>query len=132
MLSPRQEVHNLKHYLKMKINDIMECANKALEAIRQIRGIDCNHFFTARRELARKMGPIKEFTLRIEYIKPNEKTIAVITKKHTQKALEGQEENDVWEMVEKDCLSGFFALITMGKGPLSWDKFVTGEYNGIE
>lgn len=110
----------------MRINDICECANTLLDKERAIKGIANNTFFTSRKFIEKKMGAIKEFSIFIEF---NNK--GVFTLKHTRRAEVGQEDT-VWQELEVEATAGFMGILINGKGVLSWDKFVTGEYNGIE
>ena len=69
MLKLKQEVHNLKHYLKMKTNDVINCINKTLDAEREAKGLPkmLGHFVFCI-DWKKGMGPIKEFQARVDFV----------------------------------------------------------------
>lgn len=114
----------------MKINDIIECMNQTLDSKRSTMSDPSNAFFTIRKTIDRKMGPIKVFTTYIEFHN-GEENYLVYKDIHTCRSLEGQE-GDKWEELDKETIKQLMNLMVYGEGKLSWDKFVTGEFHGIE
>ena len=114
----------------MKINDIIECINQTLDIRRNTLKIKSKAFFTIRKAIERKMGPIKVFHTYIEF--QNEgKTYPVYKSSNIERVIEGQE-SDIWNRIDKETVKALMNIMLYGVGIYSWDKFVTGEYHGIE
>lgn len=72
----------------MKINDILECFNRALDANGNPRGVH----YVAHSTWTRKMGSIKSASTIITLCDPKEKPKEIIRAEYTTNILNGQEE----------------------------------------
>ena len=74
----RQEVHNQKHWEKMKINSVLEAINRALDEERAKRSLDIKGHFTSTMNIKKSMGPYKQCYINIRKLIFNSKGIPYI------------------------------------------------------
>ena len=131
MLRLKQEVHNLKHYLKMKTNDVINCINKTLDAEREAKGLPkmLGHFVFYI-DWKKGMGPIKEFQARVDFVNMKYGTThPVIRYNHVENCPNDLVEKTK-EMLELRTLEEFFKALRLGAGKGAYENFVNGEFQG--
>lgn len=118
----------------MRIDEILECVNTALDRERHGDGFCCPAYFNYHRVIRRKIGATKEFSAIIQFTGP-EKSVIVCRCNLIERALEGLEEGKVWERVEKELLFVFIKELTSSfpvqyeqKTIVAWRNFVNGKY----
>lgn len=118
----------------MRIDEILECVNTALDKERHSNGFSCPAYFNYHKVISRKIGATKEFSAIIQFTGP-EKSVIVCRRNLVERALEGLEESKVWERVEKELLSMFIKELTYSyplqyehETIVAWRKFLYGEY----
>lgn len=131
MLKLKQEVHKLKHYLKMKTNDVINCINKTLEAEREAKGLPkiLGHFVFYI-GWKKGMGPIKEFQARVDFVNMKYGTThPVIRYNHVENCPNDLVEKTK-EVIELRTLEEFFKVLRLGAGKGAYENFVNGEFQG--
>lgn len=115
----------------MKINDVLDCVNKTLEAEREAKGLPkmLGHFIF-RIGVEKGMGTIKIFHAHIEFFNVNTKTTyPVIVLHHTMPCpIDKLEESK--ELVTKKALENFFWALRFGKGAGEYENYVNGVFQG--
>lgn len=107
----------------MKINQILESFNKALDAIRFTRGIKVNGHFNAVSTVKKSMGPYKTYRIVIDYVNlDNHENYPFCNNTYTDVCYTG-EENKLEEQCTAEILVTFF---------IRWEKFkeavIIGDY----
>lgn len=107
MLKLKQEAHKLKHYLKMKINSVLECFNKVLDE----RGNPDKKHFVAHSTIEKKIGPIKEVTTFITLCNSTTgKNECIVKQVNTGASITEEAKEKLIEETEKKALVEFIML----------------------
>lgn len=114
----------------MKINDVLECINRALEDERRAKGIEAIGHFVCHSNYAKRIGTIKEFQTFIDFV--NYKTGCshrVTSYFHVENCLQDKVE-EIKERIALKVLKEFFLLLRTGVGIYSYEKFLNGTFDG--
>ena len=115
------EVHSLNHYMKMKINDVLEAINSTLETERTKRSLNVKGHFVAVIEIQKALGQYKKYHVSIIYIDiSNKENIDFISKYYTHKTPK-EKEDKVKTTVECEVLIPFFSKVIE-----NWENIVKG------
>lgn len=115
----------------MKINDVLNCINKTLEAEREARGLQrVTGHFVFHLDIQKGMGHIKVFHAYIDFF--NMKVGApyhVISITHTLPCpIDKLEETK--EQITLMALENFLKALRLGRGKGAYENYVTGEFQG--
>ena len=107
----------------MKINQMLESINKALDAIRFQRGIEVNGHFVAVTSIKKSMGAYKICTITVDYINLDEhENFKFCTNTLSDECVKG-EEDKLEDRCALELLTSFF---------IRWEKFkeavIIGDY----
>ncbi|MBQ9391970.1 MAG: hypothetical protein IJU02_07245 [Lachnospiraceae bacterium] len=107
----------------MKINDVLECFNAALDSERINKGIKAKGHFVSTMEIKRSMGPYKQAHVTIIYIDLDRKAnIPFITSSWTERALVEHLET----FKEKAEMQTLIKFIISCNG--CWQQLIEGKY----
>lgn len=108
----------------MKLNDVLEAFNKALDIERKEGGI--GHFISTLKS-KKLMGNYREYTLNIYYVNKEKDTIPFVTGRKIEQLI--VPEDFIITAIEVEALCTFFSAIRKG-GDALYNQLVTGSYNG--
>lgn len=117
----------------MKINDVIECVNKALDKERKAKLIEARGHFVFHINYERMIGSVKKFKATIEFISYGigdngvPKTVCGVSYV-TDCPVESIEQ--VKDRITLMLLDNFFYLLRAGTGEYNYDNFVNGTFNG--
>lgn len=120
-----QEVPNLKHFMKMIINEILECANKAIDEIRKKRNITAKGHFVATTEIKKAMGPYKQCVVGIVYINMDRRSTHAFCGSSVMERCLSKEEDQLIKKAVTEALTQFFLY---QHNQDIWEQVITGEY----
>lgn len=114
----------------MKINDVIECVNRTLEAERKARGIEALGHFVYHSSYAKRIGTIKEFQAKIDFVNFNMGyPCRVVSYFHVEDCPQDKVE-EIKDKVALKVLKELFCLLRMGVGIYSYEKFLNGTFDG--
>lgn len=123
-MRPKRGGQKLKHWEKMKINDILESYNKAIDKIRKDKGITENGHLMAFTDVRKSMGPYKEFRTDILYISSDRNNTYVCNHVSMERCLKDEEQ----KFVEKNELIVLEKLFTLLYNKFIWNQLIEGTY----
>lgn len=120
-----QEVPNLKHFTKMRINEVLECANKAIDEIRNKKNINARGHFVSTTEIQKAMGPYKQCATRIVYVNLDKHSTSAFCGASIMERCLSENEEKMIKKVETQALTQFFIYQHMED---IWEQIIKGEY----
>ena len=121
----RQEVHNQKHWEKMKINSVLEAINRALDEERAKRSLDIKGHFTSTMNIKKSMGPYKHCYINIVYVNPVTKEVKNFCEGSYMERVLVDRVEDFIDIAEQYALTKFFIHC---HEPNLWEDIIKGEY----
>lgn len=112
----------------MKINDVLECYNAALDNERIHRELNVKGHFVSTMEIKKSMGPYKQAFINIIYIDIDHKTNRQFVSSSWMERALIDDINKFTETAEKQALIKF--IIACNENDV-WKKVIEGKY-GIE
>lgn len=109
----------------MKINDVLECFNKALTVDRENQNRENKGHFVAYSNIRKSMGPYREFFTQIVYVNPVTTETKYICNNKLMERCCKDEESIKLETNEKKALEKFIYLMQQ---PEVWNKVIQGKY----
>lgn len=105
----------------MKINDVLEAINQAIEEERTKKCFNIKGHFVTVTDIQKGMGPYKKYHISIIYVDiDNKENIDFISKYYTHKVMKGAEDK-VKNIVECEVLTPFFLKVLD-----NWENIVKG------
>lgn len=120
-----QEVPNLKHFTKMRINEVLECANKAIDEIRKKESINAKGHFVSTTEIKKAMGPYKQCVVGIVYINLDKHSTYAFCGASIMERCLSENEEKIIKKAEAQALTQFFMYQHMEN---IWEQIIKGEY----
>jgi hypothetical protein len=115
----------------MKINDILDCYNAALEGEREDKGLPktLGHFvFYTHKH--REFGHIKAFDAVLSFFNVNTKTAYPVVEKQITVACKIEQEEEFKDKVTKLALKDFICLLSLFHKNGQYEQFVNGDFQG--
>lgn len=123
----KQEEHKLKHYWKMKIEDVINSYNECLSIERlNLPNRGTGHFVFHRNYTRKPFGNYREYHYILDFINKELKPIPFLEKVFVRQVSNDQEEKILRDM-DTEYLSAFFLTIREKKDK-EYQLLLTGEY----
>lgn len=111
--------------MRMRLNEVLECANKAIDEIREGKGIMAKGHFVSTTEIRKSMGPYRQCDVRIVYVNLDEhKTIDFCTTSAMERCTI-EDEKKLVKATEMKALKAFFTQQCITE---IWQQIIGGEY----
>lgn len=114
----------------MKINDVIECINRTLEAERKAKGIEAVGHFVYHSNYTKRIGSIKEFGSFIDFVNFNLGASVRVCSLSYVDTCPVEHIEETKEEIALKTLSEFLLLLRMGTGVYSYEKFLNGTFDG--
>lgn len=109
----------------MRINEVLEALNRAIDEQRGIRGLNIVGHFTSTMNIKKSMGPYKQCYVSIVYVKPEDKEVIPFCEgSYMERVLVDRVEEFI-NIAEQQALTKFFIRC---HEPNLWEDILTGEY----
>ena len=109
----------------MKINDVLECFNKALTIDRENQNRENKGHFVAYSNIRKSMGPYREFFTQIVYVNPITTETKYICNSTSMERCPREGEPTMLINNEKKALEKFIYLMHQ---PDVWNRVIQGKY----
>lgn len=109
----------------MRINEVLECANKAIDEIRNKKNINARGHFVSTTEIQKAMGPYKQCVTRIVYVNLDKHSTNTFCGASIMERCLSENEEKMIKKVETQALTQFFIYQHMEN---VWEQIIKGEY----
>ena len=111
--------------MKMTINEVLECVNKAIDEIRKERNITAKGHFVATVEIKKAVGPYKQCVVGIVYINMDKRSTHAFCGASVMERCLSKEEGNLVKKTIAEALTTFFLY---QHNVYIWEQVITGEY----
>lgn len=109
----------------MRINEVLECANKAIDEIRKKENIDAKGHFVSTTEIRKAMGPYKQCIVEIMYINLDRHNTHAFCGASIMERCLSENEEKIIKKAETQALTQFFVYQHTDS---IWEQIIKGEY----
>lgn len=109
----------------MKINNVLEAINRALDEERIKRSLDIKGHFTSTMNIKKSMGPYKQCYINIVYVNPTTKEVKNFCEGTYMERVLVDRVEDFIDIAEQYALTKFFIRC---HEPNLWEDIIKGEY----
>ena len=109
----------------MRINEVLECANKAIDGIRKKENITAKGHFVATTEVKKAMGPYKQCIVGVLYINLDKRSTHAFCGASIMERCLSENEEKIIKKAEIGALTQFFLY---QHEPDIWEQVIRGDY----
>lgn len=113
----------------MKIDDILECLNRTLDAERKAKNIDTSGHFIYYIGVKKEIGAVKTFIAYVDFVNNKQVTNHVIRYEHTCNC-PTEKIAETKDIVSLQVLTNLFIALRMGVGKGAYENYVDGSFEG--
>lgn len=107
----------------MKIDEVLESLNKALDDIRERKQLNVKGHFVALPSIKKSMGPYKEYRIRINYVNGVDNEVHLFCTNTCMERCNAGEEDKLANQCETEVLRKFFICLHK-----YYDSIIIGDY----